>query len=171
MSTATPQLIRVERVDDLPVLWASLQRLGVAELLDRHFPTHHLWMGELSLGEVVAVWLAFLLSQVDHRLCRLQPWAEQNLHTLQALLGKTVRPLDFHDDRLADILAALARPHPWHAFEDDLNRRTVRAYDRHASRFRLDSTTANSHAAVVSEEGLLQLRHSKDRHDLPRRTR
>src|SRR4051794_4645915 len=29
MSTATPQLIRVERVDDLPVLWASLHRLGV----------------------------------------------------------------------------------------------------------------------------------------------
>ena len=167
MSTATPQLIRVERVDDLPVLWASLKRLGVAELLDRHFPTHHLWLGELSLGEVVAVWLAFLLSQADHRLCRLQPWAQQNLHTLQALLGKTVRPLDFHDDRLADLLAALARPHPWHAFEDDLNRQTVRVYDLNASRFRLDSTTANSYAAVVSDEGLLQFGHSKDRDDLP----
>ncbi len=167
MSTATPQLIRVERVDDLPVLWASLQRLGVAELLDRHFPTHHLWLGELSLGEVVSVWLAFLLSQGDHRLCRLQPWAEQNLHTLQALLGKTVRPLDFHDDRLADLLAALAQPQPWHAFEDDLNRQTVRVYDRNASRFRLDSTTANSYAAVVSDEGLLQFGHSKDRDDLP----
>src|SRR5436305_898030 len=167
MSTATPQLIRVERVDDLPVLWASLQRLGVAELLDRHFPTHHLWMGELSLGEVVAVWLASLLSQGDDRLCRLQPWAQQNLHTLQALLGKTVRPLDFHDDRLADLLAALAQPQPWHAFEDDLNRQTVRVYDLNASRFRLDSTTANSYAAVVSETGLLQFGHSKDRDDLP----
>src|SRR5436305_2473109 len=167
MSTATPQLIRVERVDDLPVLWASLQRLGVAELLDRHFPTHHLWMGELSLGEVVAVWLASLLSQGDDRLCRLQPWAQQNLHTLQALLGKTVRPLDFHDDRLADLLAALAQPHPWHAFEDDLNRQTVRVYDLNASRFRLDSTTANSYADVVSEAGLLQFGYSKDRDDLP----
>jgi transposase len=167
MSTATPQLICVERVDDLPVLWAFLQRLGVAELLDRHFPTHHLWLGELSLGEVVSVWLVFLLSQADHRLCRLQPWAQQNLHTLQVLLGTTVRPLDFHDDRLADILAALARPHPWHAFEDDLNRQTVRVYDLNASRFRLDSTTANAYAEVVSEEGLLQFGHSKDRDDLP----
>src|SRR4051812_19259475 len=167
MSTATPQLIRVERVDDLPVLWASVQRLGVAELLDRHFPTHHLWVGELSFGEVVAVWLVFLLSQADHRLCRLQPWAQQHLHTLQALLGKTVRPLDFHDDRLADLLAALAQPQPWHAFEDDLNRQTVRVYDLNASRFRLDSTTANSYAAVVSDDGLLQFGHSKDRDDLP----
>jgi transposase len=167
MSTATPQLIRVERVDDLPVLWASVQRLGVAELLDRHFPTHHLWVGELSFGEVVAVWLVFLLSQADHRLCRLQPWAQQNLHTLQALLGKTVRPLDFHDDRLADLLAALAQSQPWHAFEDDLNRQTVRVYDLNTSRFRLDSTTANSYAAVVSDDGLLQFGHSKDRDDLP----
>src|SRR3954467_15838745 len=162
MSTATPQLIRVERVDDLPVLWASVQRLGVAELLDRHFPTHHLWLGELSLGEVVAVWLAFLLSQADHRLSRLQLWAEQNLHTLQALLGKTVRPLDFHDDRLADILAALAQPHPWQAFEDDLNRQTVPVYDLNASRFRLDITTANSYAAVVSDQRLFQFRHTTD---------
>src|SRR5947199_6662697 len=117
MSTEAPQLIRVERVDDLPVLWASLQRLGVAELLDRQFPTHHLWLGELTFGEVACVWLTFLLSQGDHRLSRLQPWAEQNLLTLTALLGKPVRALDFHDDRLADLLDALARPQPWQAFE------------------------------------------------------
>ena len=34
-------------------------------------------------------------------------------------------------------------------------------------RFRLDTTTANSHAGVVSEEGLLQFGHSKDNDDLP----
>lgn len=167
MSTTTPQLIRVERVDDLPVLWACLQRLRVAELLDRHFPTHHLWLGELSFGEVVAVWLVFLLSQGDHRLYQLQLWAQQNLLTLQALLGKAVRPLDFHDDRLADLLDALAKADPWRAFENDLNHDTVRVYDLSTSRFRLDSTTANSHAGVVSEEGLLQFGHSKDRDDLP----
>jgi transposase len=163
----TPQLVRVERVDDLPVLWASLQRLRVAELLDRHFPTHHLWLGELSFGEVVSVWLLFLLSQSDHRLYQLQLWAQQQRRTLQALLGKTVRPLDFHDDRLADLLNALTRADSWQAFENDLNQDTVRVYDLSTSRFRLDSTTANSHARVVSDEGLLQFGHSKDRDDLP----
>jgi transposase len=167
MSTTTPQLMRVERVDDLPVLWACLQRLRVAELLDRRFPTHHLWLGELSFGEVVSVWLVFLLSQGDHRLYQLQLWAEENLLTLQALLGKTVRPLDFHDDRLADLLDALATADPWRAFENDLNQDTVRVYDLSTSRFRLDSTTANSHTGVVSDEGLLQFGHSKDRDDLP----
>jgi transposase len=167
MSTATPQLIRVERVDDLPVLWASLQRMGVAQLLDQRYPTHHLWLGEVSLGEVVCVWLCFLLSRGDHRLCQLQPWAEHNLLTLQALLGKTVRPLDFQDDRLADILSALPQAETWLPFENDLNQRCLRVYDLNAVRFRLDSTTANSHADVVSAEGLLQFGHSKDNDDLP----
>jgi transposase len=167
MSTSTPQLICVERVDDLPVLWACLQRLRVVELLDRRFPTHHLWLGELSFGEVVSVWLLFLLSEGDHRLSQLQPWAAQNLLTLQALLGKLVRPLDFHDDRLADLLDALAQAESWRTFEEDLNQQTVRVYDLNTSRFRLDSTTANSRAGVVSEEGLLQFGHSKDHDDLP----
>jgi transposase len=167
MSTPAPQLIRVERVDDLPVLWACLQRMGLAELLDRHYPTHHLWLGELSLGEVVCVWLCFLLSRGDHRLCQLQLWAELNLLTLQTLLGKSVRPLDFHDDRLADILSALPQMETWLPFEKDLNQRCLRVYDLHAARFRLDSTTANSHAEVVSAEGLLQFGHSKDNDDLP----
>lgn len=166
MST-TPQLICVERVDDLPVLWAALQQLGLAELLDRHYPTHHLWTGDLSFGEVACVWLTFLLSRGDHRLNQLQPWADQNRLTLTALLGKTVRSLDFHDDRLADILDALAQAPTWLAFETDLNQRTVRVYDLTPRRFRIDTTTANCYAEVVSDQGLLQFGFSKDRDDLP----
>jgi len=154
-------------VDDLPVLFASLKRLQVAELLDRHFPTHHLWKGELSFGEVVCVWLVFLTSQGDHRLYHLLPWVEEHVLTLQACLGKSVRPLDFHDDRLADVLDALARPSAWEAFEADLNGHTVRVYDLAPALFRIDTTTASSYAEVLSERGLVQFGHSKDRDDLP----
>jgi transposase len=145
----------------------SLQRLQVAEFLDRHFPTHHLWKGELSFGEVVCVWLVFLTSQGDHRLYHLLPWVEQHALTLQACLGKSLRPLDFHDDRLADVLDALAQPTAWQAFEADLNGHTVRVYDLAPSLFRIDTTTASSYAEVLSEHGLLQFGHSKDRDDLP----
>jgi transposase len=167
MNTATPRVLRVERVDDIPVLFASLQRLRVAEFLDRHFPTHHLWKGELSFGEVVCVWLVFLTSQGDHRLYHLLPWVEEHMLTLQACLGKSLRPLDFHDDRLADVLDALAQPTAWQAFEADLNGHTVRVYDLAPSLFRIDTTTASSDAEVLSEHGLLQFGHSKDRDDLP----
>ena len=40
-----------ERVDDIPVLLAQLEKMQVAPLLDAHFPTHGNWQG-LSLGQV-----------------------------------------------------------------------------------------------------------------------
>ena len=168
METATtPRVISVERVDDIPVLFACLKRLKVAEFLDNHFPPHHLWKGDLSFGEVVSVWIVFLLAEGDHRLYKLQPWAQRHALTLQACLGKPLRHLDFHDDRLADVLDRLAQHDPWTAFEADLNAHTVRVYDLDASLFRIDTTTVSSHASVVSEDGLLQFGHSKDDPDRP----
>jgi transposase len=167
MSTSSPRVICVEQLDDIPVLLGTLQRLQVAPLIDRHFPTGHRWKGDLSLGEVVCCWLAFLTTEGDHRLYHVQPWAEQHLQTLQACLGKSVRALDFHDDRLADVLDHLAQPELWQKFETDLGRNAVRVYDLKPSLFRIDTTTASSYANVLSEQGLIQFGHSKDRDDLP----
>jgi hypothetical protein len=46
--------IRKERVDDLPLLLAQMQRMGIANLLDAHFPTHGNREG-LSLGMMTSV--------------------------------------------------------------------------------------------------------------------
>ena len=167
MNPEAIRVARVERVDDIPVLLATLRRLRVADLLDRHYPAHHLWQGALSPGEVLCVWLTFLLSQGDHRLYKLQPWAQQNILTLQACLGKTVRALDFHDDRLADLLGALPLAEPWQAFEEDLNGHTVRVYRLDPKLFRIDTTTASSYAGVLGEDGILQFGHSKGNPELP----
>ena len=90
MNTESAKVHRVERVDDIPVLLATLQRLKVAEILDRHFPSGHRWKGELTFGEVACVWIAFITSQGDHRLNQVEPWVAANIRTLQACLGKTV---------------------------------------------------------------------------------
>src|SRR5215211_3255318 len=137
MKSESPQVHRVERVDDIPVLLATLQRLKVDEILDRHFPSGHRWKGDLTFGEVACVWVAFITSQGDHRLCQLQLWAKDNLHTLTACLGKTVRPLDFQDDRLADLLDRLAGDDSWQAAEVDLNQHTVRVYHLDPKLFRV----------------------------------
>lgn len=167
MKTNPLQVHRVERVDDIPVLLATLQRLKVAEILDRHFPTGHRWQGELTFGEVASVWIAFLVSQGDHRLSQLQPWAQNNLHTLQACLGKTVRALDFQDDRLADLLDHFALDDVWEDCECDLNQNTVRVYNLNLDLFRVDTTTANAYVDVRDELGFFQFGHSKDREDQP----
>src|SRR2546425_11284717 len=128
MNTESPQGHRGERGDDTPAVLATLQRLKLAETLDRHFPSGHRWKGELTFGEVACVWIAFITSQGDHRLNQVQPWVEDNLHTLQACLGKTVRPLDFQDDRLANILDHLTLDGAWQDCEVEINQHTVRVY-------------------------------------------
>lgn len=161
------RLIKVERIDDIPVLLAHLQAMHVPALLDEWFPTHGHWKGEVSFGEVMAVWLTFILSEGDHCLSHVQPWVETHLETLAACVGKRVRPLDFHDDRLADMLEALAEVSVWNEYEAALNGRLVRVYALAGDRVRLDSTSAKTYAGV-SPEGLFQFGHSKDhRPDLP----
>ncbi len=85
--------LTIERVDDIPILLAQLERMQVASLLDRYFPPHGNWQG-LSLGEVVEVWLSHILSEGDHWLSHVEPWAKQHLTCLQACLGQAVRGLD-----------------------------------------------------------------------------
>ncbi len=52
--------IETERVDDLPVLLAQLDKMQVAKLLDEHFPSHGNWQG-VSLGTTSIVWLSHIL--------------------------------------------------------------------------------------------------------------
>jgi hypothetical protein len=108
MNPSDPRLLRVEVVADLPVLWATLQRLDLPATLDRLFPPPANWKGPLSPGEVLAAWLLFVLSQGDHCLSHVEPWVARHHGTLSALLGKTVLPVHFHDDRLADWLDRLS---------------------------------------------------------------
>ena len=158
--------LTTERVDDIPLLLAHLERMGLQPLLDAHFPTHGNWVG-LSLGWVSVLWLTHILSEGDHRLNHVAPWAKQRLHTLRECTEQPVHPLDVSDDRLATVLEVLSDDTRWSAFEGALNQHALRVYDLQAACVRLDSTTANGHW-TVTEDGLFQFGHSKDhRPDLP----
>lgn len=155
-----------ERVDDIPLLVAQLDRMGVQPLLDKHFPTHGNWVG-LSLGWVTVVWLSHILSEADHRLNHVAPWAQQRLHTLRECTGQPVHPLDVGDDRLATVLEAVSDDTRWRVFEGALNQHVLRVYDLQPACVRLDSTTVSGYWSVT-EDGLFQFGHSKDhRPDLP----
>src|ERR1700686_394518 len=167
MNPTEPRLLAVESVADLPVLWATLQPLDLPSPLDRHFPAPLHWKGPLTPGEVLAVWLLFLVSQGDHCLNHVQPWVAQHQGTLSALLGKPVLPTDAHDDRLADWLTRLGAGTSFSAVERDLNQQTIRVYQLPTDLVRIDTTTANSYADVLSAQGLLQFGHSKDDPDRP----
>ena len=158
--------VESERVDDIPVLVAQQVRMGIPVLLDRHFLVHGNRQG-LSLGWTTALWLSFVLTEADHRLSHVQKRVEQRLETLRRCSEQPVNVLDFTDDRLADVLTALSDDVQWQGFESALNQNLLRVYDLSAQRVRVDSTTASGYW-TVTEGGLLQLGHSKDRRpDLP----
>jgi transposase len=158
--------VTTERVDDIPVLIASQDHMGVAELIDASFETHGNWQG-ISLGKTVTGWLAHILSEADHRLNQVADWAAKRMQTLRGCLDESVRALDFSDDRLALVLDLLHDDARWAAFETALNRRTLRVYNLQPGCVRIDSTTASRYGQVT-EEGLFQFGHSKDhRPDLP----
>jgi transposase len=155
-----------ERVDDIPLLLAELERMEVARLIDENFATHGNWCG-LSLGEVVSGWVTFILSEANHRMSHVEPWAASRLQTLSRCLAPPVRAVDFSDDRLAAALDYLSQDEAWAAFERRLNRLTLRVYDLHPTRVRIDATTAKFYGRLT-EDGLFQFGYSKDhRPDLP----
>lgn len=160
------EIIGIERIDDIPLLWEQLKAMGVIKLFDKYFPQHPNWAGDLTPGEVVACWLCFITSCGNHRLSHVQKWAEDRLHLLEALTGKSVRSLDFSDDRLAGLLAQMGDRAAWGPFEQELSIGLLRVYDLNGEIVRLDSTTAKTYAGA-SEGSLFQFGHSKDhRYDL-----
>jgi transposase len=158
--------IITERVDDIPLLLAQMDRMGLAEVLDAHFPTHGNWRG-LSFGRVTTIWLSSILSRGDHRLVHVEPWVAQRQMMLSQATGEVVRAHEFSDDRLEIVLRRLSNDQGWVSFESALNQHLVRVYDLQAERVHVDSTSASAYASV-SDEGLFQFGHSKDhRPDLP----
>lgn len=152
--------ITIEPVDDIPVLLTTMKQMGLPELVDEHFKPHGNWRG-LSPGEVMSGWLAYILSEGDHRLNQAEAWAQGRQHVLRPFLNDALQGSDFRDDRLAIGLDLLSDDKNWVEFEEALNRRTLRVYALEKRRVRLDTTSASGYWAV-SEDGLFQFGHSKD---------
>lgn len=149
-----------ERVDDVPLLLGLLIRLKLPEILDRHFPAHPLHQG-LSNGWLTTVWIAYILSHADHRKSPVQDWAQSLHHTLEATIGQTIRPVEFSDDRLTLLLKRFADDDACESLEDDLWHTHCDVYALPVERVRLDATTSCGFH-TVTDDGLMQLGHSKD---------
>ena len=96
-----------------------------------------------------------------------QGWAEGVQSTLARCLEPQVRPLDFSDDRLAEVLDDLSEDEPWDEFAGALSAHTIRVYGLMPECVRIDTTTTSGYR-LCSEDGLFQFGHRKDhRPDLP----
>jgi transposase len=152
--------ILTERIDDIPLLLAQMDRMGLSGLLDAHCPTHGNWHG-LPLGRMATIWLSSILSRGDHRLVHVEPWGAGRQMLLSQVSGEIVRADDLSDDRLEIVLRLLSDDSHWTAFASALNQPLIRVYDLRAERVHVDSTSASTYAGV-NDEGRFQFGHSKD---------
>jgi len=153
-------VIITERVDDVALLIGQMVKMGFVEILDRHIPRH--WQQrELSWGWTAVIWLAYILTEGDHRKVSVETYLKGMHHTLSHLTGQVVDPLDFSDDRLSHLLKHLSKPTYWHRIEHDLNARSVEVYALPQDAIRCDATTVSGDHEVTAQ-GLLQFGHSKD---------
>jgi transposase len=149
-----------ERVDDVALLIGQMVKMGLPEVLDRHIPRHWTQRG-LSWGWTAVIWLAYIVTEGDHRKVSVETYLKGMRHTLSHLTAQSIEPLDFSDDRLSHLLKHLSKPAYWHQIERDLNERSIEIYDLSQDVIRCDATTVSGDHEVT-EEGLVQFGHSKD---------
>jgi transposase len=149
-----------ERVDDVALLIGQMVTMGLPEVLDRHIPRHWTQRG-LSWGWTAVIWLAYIVTEGDHRKVSVETYIKGMHHTLRHLTAQVIEPLDFRDDRLSHLLKHLSKPAYWHPIEHDLNARSIAVYDLSQDVIRCDATTVSG-AHEVTAGGLFQFGHSKD---------
>lgn len=136
-----PEMIfSVERLDDMPLLYGFLEKMGIQSAIDTVIEPHGNWQG-LSMGWVVTIWLIHIVSAHNHRMDCVQEWVKTHLTSLRQLTGQDVTELDFTDDRLAVCLRELHRVSHWRRIESLLGNRLLRVYGLQSeTTVRLDAT-------------------------------
>src|SRR5437016_7310115 len=153
-------VIITERVDDVALLIGQMVKMGLPEVLDRHIPRH--WrQRRLSWGWTAVIWLAYIITEGDHRKVSVETYLKGMHHTLSHLTAQVIEPLDLRDNRLSHLLQHVSKPAYWHQIERDLHARSIEVHALPQDVIRCDATTVSG-AHEVTAEGLLQFGHSKD---------
>ncbi|HIE00238.1 MAG TPA: hypothetical protein EYP59_08115 [Thiotrichaceae bacterium] len=120
-------VIIVEKVDDVALLIGQMMKMGLQEVRDKHIPRH--WkQRELSWGWTAVIWLAYILSEGDHRNISVRSYITGMQNTLSQVTGQKIEPLDFTDDRLGCLLKSLSKSKYWHKIEKEMNEKTIKIY-------------------------------------------
>lgn len=150
-----------ERLDDIPLLIGLMKDLEVDKILDRNLITNGNHKG-LSRGSLALVWLAFIISQGDHRKSTVQSWVAQHKTTLEHLLKIQISDTDFNDDRLGLLVSAFNNDDAWAHVEEDWWKVSVKVIPPNNGilAVRVDATTVSGYH-TLKEEGMMQLGNSK----------
>lgn len=161
--------VKIEQIGLIPVILEMLNRIHLIEMIDTHYNHHGNWVGA-SKGTITAVWISYIISNCDHRLCCLEDWVRQNEISLNSYLsefGYIISPKDCTDAKLELLLEDFSKEEKWWLFEQQINRSFISVYKFKTKVIQLDPTIGKSFKKGI-EDGLFQYGNSKHfRSDLP----
>jgi transposase len=146
-----------ERVDDVPLLLAMMVNMGLQQVLDNHIPTR--WtQRDLSWGWTALIWLAYILSEGDHRKVAMRDFVRGMKHTVGEWTGQTIDELDFTDDRLTVLLRYLRNETYWNEIERELSENTIEVFDLEKETIRCDATTVSGYGNSKDDPNRAQIK-------------
>jgi transposase len=162
----------VLRVDELPLLYSVIESFNLKGLINQQITLHGNWLGS-SPGEILSVWLCYLLRECDHRISDVEEWVEERIELFQVLTkNPELRSLDFSDDKLGFLLELFSTDEIWLPFETALNTSLLSVYridelkEKKMSTIRIDAAPMQGYGQI-SADGLLQYGHHKHHANLP----
>jgi len=153
-----------ECMSDVVLLLGQMKQMSLPDLLDHRISKYQREQ-RVSLGWVICIWLAYIVSKGDHRKVSVQDWVRGMRETLKQATGLEIREADFTDDRLTIALQHLSGDELWNQIEQDLSQHLIRVYDLPQETVRVDATTVSGYREG-GEGSLWQFGHSKDNPNL-----
>jgi transposase len=153
-----------ECMSDVVLLLGQMKQMSLPDLLDHRISKYQREQ-RVSLGWVICIWLAYIMSKGDHRKVSVQDWVRGMRETLKQATGLEIREADFTDDRLTIALQHLSGDELWNQIEQDLGQHLIRVYDLPQETVRVDATTVSGYREG-GEGSLWQFGHSKDNPNL-----
>ena len=152
--------ITTERVDDIALLIQVMVKMGIQEAIDQNIRVQKN-QRDLSWGWTALIWLAYILSEGDHRKVAVEQYVNGMQHTLSELTGVEVDAKDFTDDRLGNLARYFSQEEIVNEVEEVLSNHAIEAYELPQETVRVDATTVSGYHEVVEGE-LFQYGNSKD---------
>ncbi len=152
--------VRSERIDDIPLLIGVMVQIGYEKIIDTHIRSHGN-QRDVSWGWTAVIWLAYILSEGDHRKVAVRNYVGDMKQALTHITGQEIDELDFTDDRLGILLKHFSQREWWMNIEHDISVDSIEVYELPGETVRCDATTASGYHEVA-EEGLFQFGNSKD---------
>ena len=164
---STPQSRTIsERSDDIPLLLHQLQQLQIAEVIDASLPPPHGNRQGLSYGQLSVLFLSYIMSQGDHRLCAVEDWSKEHRQTLMMGTGWSISAKDASDDRLGALVEVIGSQGEYREqIEQQLGQKMIRGYELPTEVARCDSSSFSVYHQLDEkgeEESLLRFGYSKD---------